>query len=463
MNELRQVIEGGYCIGCGACHAATQGTVQIGMNREGLFQANADQADALPQEALSNALQACPFSSLGPNEDAIAQAHFGRLGNPDSRLGHVGDAYIGHVTEGDFRSGGTSGGLISWILSELLRTGRIHAAIHVRSIDHPEDGVLFRYGISRSGPEIQAHAKSRYYPVEMSHVLQTVRDTPGSYALVGLPCFIKAFRRLARFDPVLQERVKFCIGMVCGHLKSKAFADCFGWQVGIPPGQLEEADFRVKQPGRTASDYGVLLRGAGVDVTRPVRQFFGANWGYNFFRYPACDFCDDVFAETADMVVGDAWLADYEKDPLGNSIVVLRNQTLRELVHQARQENRLHLAPASPDLIAESQGGGLRDRREGLAYRLARRQLRGQWIPSKRIRPNATALPPQRARRYRLRSETGAASLRWWIKALDRQSLSWFISWMRIRFAAIEDCNRSWRYRFAHTGYRLLKAWWRTR
>ena len=38
------------------------------------------------------------------------------------------------------------------------------------------------------------------------------------------------------------------------------------------------------------------------------------DWGAGFFQNPACDACDDVVAETADMSFGDAWVEPYASD-----------------------------------------------------------------------------------------------------------------------------------------------------
>jgi len=227
-------------------------------------------------------------------------------------------------------------------------------------------------------------------------------------------------------DPAIKERVVFCIGLVCGHLKSKAFADCFGWQVGIPPGQLEEIDFRVKLTGRSAVDYGVYMRGAGHESTRPTRNLLGSNWGHNLFRYPACDYCDDVFAETADIAVGDAWLPAYEKDPAGTSIIVVRNPDLGGIVDKAIASGQLCFIGSIPDQIAASQGGGLRDRREGLAYRLYLKKRRHEWVPNKRVEPNNKIITRQRARIYIVRTKTGAASHRCWKEAVERKDFRIF-------------------------------------
>ncbi|MFM6343919.1 MAG: Coenzyme F420 hydrogenase/dehydrogenase, beta subunit C-terminal domain, partial [Dolichospermum sp.] len=82
----------------------------------------------------------------------------------------------------------------------------------------------FKYGVSSTIDQVMAGAKTRYYPVEMSQVLKIVREQPGRYAIIGVPCFIKAVRLLMIEDEIFHERIKFCIGLICGHLKSTQFA-----------------------------------------------------------------------------------------------------------------------------------------------------------------------------------------------------------------------------------------------
>ena len=441
-NPLAPVVAGGYCIGCGICHVASDARIPIALDAHGCFQADREAVANLSADAAAHAAAACPFADGGSDEDRIGRARHGADCAWDVRLGFYRDLWVGAVAEGDYRANGASGGIITWILAELLRQGRIDAALHVRKVDHPADGILFRYGVSRSAEEIQAGAKSRYYPIEASEVLRQLKEQPGRYAFVGLPCFVKAVRRLAEQDPIVNERIAFCIGLVCGHLKSTAYADCFAWQAGIPPGRLEEVDFRVKLPNRISSDYGVRVRGAGIEATRPARQLLGAYWGYNFFRYPACDYCDDVFAETADLSVGDAWLPEFERDARGTNVVAVRHPELRELLEGARREKRLDLTPATPDQLAASQKGGLRDRREGLAYRLYLKRKRRIWAPHKRVQPSCQ-LERGRQRLYKLRSATGAASHECWQQAVRRQDYGWFASRMRRYVRTIQESNLS--------------------
>ncbi|MGB0796487.1 MAG: Coenzyme F420 hydrogenase/dehydrogenase, beta subunit C-terminal domain [Paracoccaceae bacterium] len=432
MNKISEIIDGGYCIGCGACAAVAPESIRIGFNRNGQYEASLHN-DSLTTEIEKRVSYVCPFSDDGPNEDDIAKLSYsGASGTKrDSRIGSYKSLYVGHVAESDFRDIGTSGGVITWTLAELLSTGKVDAVIHVVPSGQAGKDVLFEFGVSKSVEDVKVGTKSRYYPVEMSSVLQTVMNTPGNYVVVGLPCFIKAVRRLALQDEVFASRVKFTVGLVCGHLKSRAFADYFAWNEGIQPGKLEAIDFRVKQSSGPAGYYGVKVEGGGIQEERLAKKYFGYNWGYNFFRYSACDYCDDVFSETADLCVGDAWLPGYNADSKGNSVVVVRSSELHELFAGAVQDGRLRFSCADADLIAKSQSGGLRDRREGLSYRLYLKERAGESAPHKRVAPNADGISRKRKAIYRVRMRLRECSHKYWLEAVEANSLQLFKRKMR--------------------------------
>ena len=47
-------------------------------------------------------------------------------------------------------------------------------------------------------------------------IFQEIRNTPGRYAYVALPCQVHGFRMLAQHDAVLRERIVAVIGLFCG-------------------------------------------------------------------------------------------------------------------------------------------------------------------------------------------------------------------------------------------------------
>ena len=415
MNESAQllnekVVTGGFCIGCGAC-AIGAAAMRIVETDEGLLQAQIVKpaSAAVPIKDSQDLMAICPMSGVGDDETALANFLF----DPDmawnDNIGHYNAIRIGHVVSQKDREGGSSGGVTTWLLEELLRRDMIDHVAHVVPAEAGSDD-LFTFGISSSKVDLARGRKSIYYPVEMSSILQKIRETPGRYAITAVPCFSKALRLLAQQDPILKDRITFVVGTVCGHLKSRFFAEYLAWNQGVKPSHLKAIDFRTKVRGYSASEYAFT---PNKDYTKAAlnKNVFAANWEVSFFRYDACEFCDDVFAETADIVMGDAWIKPYQQDWRGNNIIVSRRAVLSDLLEEGRTSGALQLSVASVEEVVQSQVGGLRHRREGLAVRLAHLDQEGKWRPRKRVEANYTQVDHARKELYLRRTRLSRRSI----------------------------------------------------
>ena len=113
-----------------------------------------------------------------------------------------------------------------------------------------------------------------------------------------------------------------------------------------------------------------------------VRNLYGTDYGFGLFKYKACDFCDDVFAETADIVVGDAWLPKYLHE--GHSLVVTRSKLFDDIIASATISKELQTDCISKEEASASQDAGLRHRKNLISYRLYLEEKKGNWHPRKR-------------------------------------------------------------------------------
>jgi len=344
----------------------------------------------------------CPFSPGAANENEIAAEAYPEA-EPHPTIGRFVSAYVGYVDGEGFRDRGSSGGMVSWVLDELMARGLIDGAAHVVPVEDPQsDGRYFRYRLSRTQAEVREGAKSRYYPVEASEILRTIRETPGRYAIVGVPCFIKAIQLLRREDPVFRERIAYTLGLFCGHMKSARFVESFAMQMGVPAGEVSAVEFRVKDVTRPASTYTAQLTLRDGTVHRKDWwNLVDGDWGSGFFQYEACNYCDDVIGETSDISFGDAWVEPYSSDGRGTNVVVIRSPEVAAFVREAIEADRLCLEPVDEEFVVATQAAGFRQRREGLAYRLTWRK-RGVR-PIKRVDP-AVPDSPRRRLIYRTRA-----------------------------------------------------------
>ncbi|WP_353827014.1 Coenzyme F420 hydrogenase/dehydrogenase, beta subunit C-terminal domain [Agromyces sp. SYSU T0242] len=396
--------------------------------------------DGVDPAAVRAASRVCPFSDEARNEDELTRERFPDLPT-DGRLGAHLEIVAGRRASEAEVVGSSSGGLTSLVLEELLRAGLVDGVLHVgRTAGDPR----FSYTVSTSPEEIEANRKSMYSATTLADVVAAIRGDGRTYAVVGVPCFIKALRLLAGEMPDLDAQFGVYVGLVCGHLKSTFFAESLGWQAGVPPTELERIDFRVKNPDRYAWDYD--YDAVGRDGTHHVRrsaETLDGGWGFGAFQPEACNFCDDVFAEGADVAFADAWLQRYAADWRGTNAVVVRDERVRALLRSAAERGDVELEPLSVEDAAGTQAGGFRHRRTGLAVRLADDAAAGLSVPVKRVTPDRTVVSRRRAAVLRQR------------RRISRLSLD--------AFAEAREAGDYERYarpmRGAIRRYRLLDAW----
>lgn len=423
------VVDGGYCIGCGNCAAASGGALRMLMDSEGFVQPQPQGQATVLDSPLTAVTALCPFSNASLDETALAAEQPWGATSHDVSVGKFADLYAGHVADEQFRFAGGSGGMTSWFLKALLDADEIDHVFHVKPIDPDADseGRIFRYAISSDTPGLLEGRKSRYYPVDLSDVYAMIMAKPGRYAIVAVPCFAKALRLMQRSSPEIAERVRFVVGLVCGHLKSRSFGEFLGWQQGVKPADLRSIDFRVKRPGGDASEYAVeAYDGRSRHRGQALKEYFGTTWDLGFMKYEACEFCDDVFAETADVVFGDAWIQPFQKDWLGSNVVLTRHPKASQLIAEGIGRGDLVLEPISLEEMIRSQASGLRHRREGLAYRLELTDRAGRWRPQKRFEAPASQLSPQRQRVYELRMRIARVSSLAFAKSRASRTLAMF-------------------------------------
>ena len=114
-----------------------------------------------------------------------------------------------------------------------------------------------------------------------------------------------------------------------------------------------------------------------------------ADWGMGIFKLGACDYCDDIVGETADISFGDAWLR--RSWPIG------RERILRSLVaagcpHPGGRRGQRRARRDSVDCRrCGGRAGGGRPAPPGRSRGPARkpRSNKGVWAPTKRVEPVA--------------------------------------------------------------------------
>lgn len=427
---ITEAVSRGICSGCGACAVVDKG-IKVERDGYGVMQA------ALPADFDARASKAslvCPFSDESSNEDEHGSMLWGdKEMASDPRVGHFLSLYAGRIEDHASITQSSSGGLTSWICAQLLNAGIVDGILHVaKKIQADSRAELYEFSISNDVGQLMSERKSQYYSVSASDVLSRIRGDGRKYAFVGVPCFVKAIRNLQKVEPDFQAQIPVLVGLVCGHLKSSAFAELMAWQVGVNPRELRAVDFRVKDKERPASRYAfAATNDEGRTFSRTSSQLLGGNWGHATMQLTACNYCDDIFAELADVSLGDAWIPRFESDWQGTNVLVVRNAKIDEMLRAASDRKEIYLENMPIDELASSQDGNFRHRRTDLQVRLADDIAADLPVPKKRVVPDLNSVPTARVELLRLRRKMGEVSHLFFADAKNANSLKVYIRGMR--------------------------------
>ncbi len=378
-NIFDAVIKQDMCIGCGAClYSTSNENLVMKWNKEGFLNPTSE----TPELESEKSLKVCPFNPFPDKEvqteNEIADIFLNDAPNHHKRVGKFYNTYVGYSNK--YRLTSSSGGLATYLIDQLFKEDIIDAVITVKE---GKDS-FYEYSVIRSTDELISTSETKYYPVTLGTAIDQLKNSNERFAVVGIACFIKSVRLLQFYHPELKDKIKFTIGIICGGVKSKFFAEYLAGKTGVSSDQFSQPKFRIKDLQRSASDYSFGCNDInGQQHTIKMRKV-GDMWGSGMFKNNACDFCDDVTTELADISLGDAWINPYNKDGKGTNVIVTRTELAERLINDGIIHKELAVDTLEFDHFLSSQQGSFNHRQKALGYRIKLAKRKGFIIPPKR-------------------------------------------------------------------------------
>lgn len=456
-QDIRNVIDNDYCIGCGNCAIYTD-KISLNLNEYGLYEPLIMQ-DLNEQEnaVLSNI---CPFSGGSENEDSMGERLYGNLDNRSKHIGFYRNVYIGWVCDESERMSSSSGGLTSYLLDQLLNRSLVDGVVHVHSAPKDVSGYV-QYVLSTTSAELEKGKKSRYHIVTYKELYEKIVGFNGVLAFVGVPCVIKSMRLLQQYDEKLEKKIAFYFALFCGHQKSVAYTEYLAAKVSSTDRvkDLISIDYRVKNEVSSANNYIIEARYSDGDIcSKQNNEIPWTDWGLGLFKPKACDVCDDVSGEVADIILGDAWIKPYVSDYRGTNIIVVRNKVLEEILKDRSDAGEIILKKSSEKDVLSAQGGNFRHRKEGVLSRVYDFKEKGCWYPDRRESLYRDfKLNEKRHELYLMRAKLSEMSHRAFRSAKTNGDIEEFFEKLRPLVESYYKCNKSFMKTIKSLAVRLLK------
>ena len=354
MKSLQDVVEWGLCSGCGACRFACgeEYVSLVDIEKSGIR----PQFGSIPRERNEKGLAVCP----GIRVDGTLETGEGHDATKlDSELGPALEMWKGYARDQEVRYCASSGGVLSALSLYCLEQENMAFILHsAMDLERPW---LNRTVKSRTREEVLKRAGSRYAPSSPCDGLGAIEGSDRACVFVGKPCDTAAVRLLRRQRPELDRKLGLVLSFFCAGTPSTRGTLDLIEEIEVPRETVSSVRYRGEGwPGR----FTVKTENGKKAISLSYEESWERLSRYRPLR---CHLCPDGFGQVADISCGDAWDDFNNNGNPGRSIVIVRTQRGREILHRAAAAGYVELVSCTADNVLAAQPNLVAKRREILS------------------------------------------------------------------------------------------------
>mgnify|MGYP005840475969 CR=1 FL=1 len=295
LRNLRDVVDWGLCIGCGACAALCDkpGTTEMVHHERTGYRPDFSKSDC---GSCTACLAFCP--GAGVNADTVAR-HRPRRTFADHEFGPVLEIWEGHATDPEVRFRGSSGGALTALAAYMLERRGADFILHTEM--DPDRPTRNRTCRSRSREELVRRAGSRYAASSPCDGLGWIEDAERPAVFIGKPCDAAAVQEARKSNSALDEHLGLVLTFFCAGTPSERGSLDLVESMGVPVQDVRSLRYRGDGwPGR----FTIATDSEPIAASMSYQESWGRLTGYRSLR---CHLCVDGLGRMGDISCGDGW------------------------------------------------------------------------------------------------------------------------------------------------------------
>lgn len=328
-NVIDEVVKKDMCIGCGICvNVCPHKCLDIKLNKykeyNPLFNKNRCTNCGI-------CLKYCPHSQINilKELDKVKQ-------NPKYYGTENASYYVAHDTDDTNRMKSASGGIVTLIAKYMLENKIVDGIIHGEMVENDRKGIHYQACISSTEDEIDKRRSSFYFAFTFDNIVKQLKNSKKSYLFIGVPCIIRAVKKLINENKEYQNVKLFTISLSCSHNVNGLFTDYLADSLNIDKKKEYKVNLRYKDESMIdANNFLNAYIGKNFFIKENrFKTIFTDTWRAYYFAMNICNYCSDFWGKHADVSIKDAWGRWANEDRLNKSIVISRNSLITEIIEK---------------------------------------------------------------------------------------------------------------------------------
>jgi coenzyme F420 hydrogenase subunit beta len=351
IKTIQDVVDWGMCTGCGACfYECDKGAVTL-VNIESV--GIRPQFDSVACPSCTTCLSICP----GYKVDAtLATGRPAQVKESDHEFGPALEIWEGHALDPEVRFRASSGGVLSALALYCLENEDMEFVSHTGMDElKPWSNKTVQ---SRTRKELLERAGSRYAPASPCEGLEAIESSPRPCVFIGKPCDAAAVAMLRQQHPGLDRKLGLVLTFFCAGTPSTKGTLDLVHSLGVATEKVNSIRYRGEGwPG----NFKVIYDDPKKEKSLTYEESWGQLTGHRPIR---CNLCPDGLGRVADISCGDAWEKLDGNTDAGRSIVIVRTERGRDILHRAMLAKYVKLVPVDSAAVLQAQVNLLQRRKE---------------------------------------------------------------------------------------------------
>ncbi len=309
MFNIEKIVNENMCISCGCCAAVCKRNA-ISLIRE--------RGAIIPRvNGRCNKCGVC--YKVCSAENIEVPKDIGELESREFWIGHYKGLYAGYTKDEEIRKYAVSGGIVTFLISNLLANEEFESAFLVDDNSYIDMIKTNRYKNNMKLHETQG---SRYCIISHENTVRYVLEhTEEKVILVGTPCFVQSFINIVKLYNLKRSNY-FIIGLFCDRTMNMYVIDYFKKYLR-GHGGIKQFYFRSKRVGGWPGGVYIKYEDNTEVRLRNTERMKLKDW----LQPERCLYCLDKLNYEADIAVGDNYVEGKEANyKLGANSIIIRTK-----------------------------------------------------------------------------------------------------------------------------------------